>query len=134
METRRNAAAGHVVRWSGIDPGADGRVTISIDPSVSGPVNRSYLSAVRVAASSIDGVPVNFNSLPYDASNFADGDGIPDSFELAHTNPPSATALDPDEDPDGDGLTNLREFQFGTDPYQPDTGRRLPTMPKPNHR
>jgi ferric-dicitrate binding protein FerR (iron transport regulator) len=121
METRRNAAAGHVVRWTGIDPGADGTVNIKIDPSVSGSVNRSYLSAIRVTASTVDGVPVNFNTLPFDSSNYADGDGMPDSFELAHTNPPSPTALDPDEDPDGDGLNNLREFQHGTDPYNPDT-------------
>ena len=54
-----------------------------------------------------------------------DGDGMPDDFELAHTNPPSGTSLNPDEDLEnggaGDGLTNLQEFENGTDPNDPDT-------------
>ena len=43
-----------------------------------------------------------------------DGDGIPDSYELANTTPPSATALNPDEDDDNDGLTNYQEYKLGT--------------------
>ncbi|HVR09681.1 MAG TPA: Ig-like domain-containing protein, partial [Thermoanaerobaculia bacterium] len=48
------------------------------------------------------------------------GDGIPDDWKVAH-------GLDPNdplvayEDPDHDGLTNLEEFQYGTDPNNPDT-------------
>ena len=55
----------------------------------------------------------------------SDGDGLPDEFELAHTTPPSATALNPGDDLEldgaGDGLTNLEEFQLGTDPLDEDT-------------
>ena len=55
----------------------------------------------------------------------ADLDGMPDTFELAHTTPPSATALDPNQDLEhggiGDGLTNLQEYLHGTDPNNPDT-------------
>ena len=54
-----------------------------------------------------------------------DDDGLTDDYELAHTDPPSATALDPDADLEndgaGDGLTNLEEFENGTDPNDPDT-------------
>ncbi len=49
----------------------------------------------------------------------------PDDFELAHTMPPSATALNPGDDLEnggaGDGLTNLQEYQLGTDPTDPDS-------------
>jgi len=54
-----------------------------------------------------------------------DHDGLPDSYELAHTDPPSATALVPGADLEhggaGDGLTNLQEYQRGTDPNNPDS-------------
>jgi hypothetical protein len=50
-----------------------------------------------------------------------DGDGLPDDYELANTNPPSATDLDPASDLDSDGLTAAEEYNFGTDPNNPDT-------------
>ncbi|MCP5537511.1 MAG: hypothetical protein H7A51_14920 [Akkermansiaceae bacterium] len=40
----------------------------------------------------------------------ADEDGISDTYELANTNPPSATGLDPALDDDNDGISNVREF------------------------
>jgi hypothetical protein len=54
-----------------------------------------------------------------------DGDGFPDVYELANTDPPSNTALNPGDDLEnggaGDGLTNLQEYQYGTDPNDPDS-------------
>ncbi|MEM7390786.1 MAG: hypothetical protein AAF492_00440 [Verrucomicrobiota bacterium] len=55
----------------------------------------------------------------------ADGDGMPDDFELAHTEPPSPTAMKPDADLEhggkGDGLKNLDEYLRDTDPNHPDS-------------
>jgi hypothetical protein len=48
------------------------------------------------------------------------GDGIPDDWKIAHGFDPRDPTV-AFEDPDGDGLTNLQEFQHGTDPHNPDT-------------
>ena len=54
-----------------------------------------------------------------------DGDGMSNSFEQAHTTPSSSTSLEPGDDLEnggvGDGLTNLQEFQAGTDPNNADS-------------
>jgi hypothetical protein len=50
----------------------------------------------------------------------SDGDEIPDDYETANGLNPN-DPFDADLDPDGDGLTNLQEFQTGTDPNVADT-------------
>jgi DNA-binding beta-propeller fold protein YncE len=49
-----------------------------------------------------------------------DGDGIPDAYELANGLNPNDPS-DASQDPDFDGLTNLEEFQKGTDLRKADT-------------
>ncbi len=48
MQTRPNAAAGNVVRWTRINPGSDGNLAVIIDPQVTSSANVAYLSAVRL--------------------------------------------------------------------------------------
>ncbi|MBI3892182.1 MAG: proprotein convertase P-domain-containing protein, partial [Candidatus Wallbacteria bacterium] len=50
----------------------------------------------------------------------SDGDGIPDSWERSHGLNPNDPS-DASADPDADGLTNLQEYQAGTDPHNADT-------------
>ena len=51
----------------------------------------------------------------------SDGDGLPDTYELAHTG--SATGLAPGADSDGDGVVNSNEYAAVSDPL--DAGSRL---------
>ncbi len=43
----------------------------------------------------------------------SDGNGLPDDWEIKYF---GYVGVDPNADPDGDGLTNLQEFKNGTDP------------------
>lgn len=49
-----------------------------------------------------------------------DNDGMPSAWEKEHGLNPFDPS-DANEDPDGDGLTNLEEYTLGTDPNDPDT-------------
>lgn len=116
--------------WFGTDPESDFSrlVTGGVNSSsttVSAPVADAYYWRVD---SYLEGNP---SGTPVESRMFAfyvtdtDNDGFPDSYELANTNPPSAIFLNPNDDLEnggaGDGLTNLQEFQFGTDPNEPDS-------------
>lgn len=57
----------------------------------------------------------------------SDNDGLPDWWELENFG--CATCADPNEDSDGDGYTNLEEFNSGTDPRNEDD---VPDFYKPN--
>jgi len=48
----------------------------------------------------------------------SDGNGLPDAWELQYF---GHIGVDPNADPDGDGLTNLQEYQHGTNPLNADT-------------
>jgi hypothetical protein len=41
---------GDVVRWTDINPGADGTFTIDMNPEITSPSNLAYLSGIRLTA------------------------------------------------------------------------------------
>ncbi len=51
-----------------------------------------------------------------------DGDKLPDAWELRYFS--NLNAL-PDQDPDGDGVSNAVEFAFGTDPTSPNSAASI---------
>lgn len=57
---------------------------------------------------------------PYIATTDADGDGLPNEWELAYGLNPYY-AQDPSTDTDGDGLTDIEEYYLGTSPTSQDT-------------
>ena len=68
-----------------------------------------------------DDVEIGLGTNPLSADS--DGDGLRDDWEVAHGLDPLVSAGDDGAgaDPDGDGLTNLQEQQWGTGPLNADT-------------
>lgn len=78
-----------------------------------------YITASDTAgfSESLALTPINLNiSAP---SSDTDGDGLPDSWEIANGLDPFVN--DAALDPDSDGLKNSQELAAGTDPHNPDT-------------
>ena len=114
--------------WFGSDPEALVKV---VDAATDGP-NRTTATVNAPLGNTwywrvdsyVDGAPSGTpvtGTLFFFAVEDGDNDGLPDSYELAYTDPQSPTAMVPSEDDDIDGLTNLQEYQLGTIPNKPDT-------------
>ncbi len=55
------------------------------------------------------------------------GDGLPDAWQARYFGTNTAAAR-PGDDPDHDGLTNLQEFQAGSDPLNPNSAIRISSL------
>lgn len=53
--------------------------------------------------------------------NDVDDDGLPDSWERENGKEPNE--MQPNDDPDNDKCTNLKEYEIGTNPFDPDTDK-----------
>jgi hypothetical protein len=100
QETRSNSTPSHVIRWSDINPGSDGIITVEVDPRLgtgTAANDIAYLSAMRLEA--LAAPPAN---------TYANW--------IATHNVGSFTAAT--DDPDRDGVPNAIENFFGTHPNQ----------------
>ena len=61
------------------------------------------------------------------ATDDFNNDGLPDCWEIQYSG--SIYTYGPNSDPDGDGLSNLQEYQLGTDPTKPDTALNTLVLP-----
>jgi fibronectin-binding autotransporter adhesin len=94
----------------GLQPGT---YTLITTGGITGTLDSSDLSGIFGLGTGT--LSMNGNDLEFHLTDIdTDYDGIPDSYELAHTNPPSATSLNPGDDDDSDGLTSLQEYRLGT--------------------
>jgi uncharacterized protein (DUF1800 family) len=78
-------------------------------------------SAVTIHVSNVDGYSLGLHALQIvDATLDADGSGIPDWYEITYALQPTTTNT-ATTDLDADGLSNLQEFQRGSNPRNIDT-------------
>ncbi len=117
---------------------SDGTFSIPDVPTISGSIsvnatsviNRFQYSGSVTGVAVISGGTTNVGPITIVAEPDTDNDGMPDSYESSNGLNPN-DPLDAEQDPDGDGLSNLKEFENGTGLNNPDTdGDGIPDGPE----
>jgi hypothetical protein len=80
---------------------------------------RAVASGTVVVQATLEGASGMTSILVAPPGIDTDGDGMPDEYETANGLNP-ANRIDAQEDPDHDGLSNLQEYQLGTNPQSAD--------------
>jgi hypothetical protein len=90
----------------------------------------NYLPIEMVANYATLGEPAESTRIDLTLGVDADGDGLPDAWQqwLTSILGPGAR-VGPNDDADGDGISNLNEYLAGTYAFQPDSGFRLNLVP-----
>jgi alpha-galactosidase len=112
--------------WVGTDPQA---LTKVLDAGTSAANLTAFPYSIAVAGTHYwrvdnylegapSGTPVSSSVGTFEVDD-SDGDGLPDSYELLYTGTPQG--MDPQGDDDADGLTNIDEFNLGSDPTDADS-------------
>jgi len=91
--------------------------------------NTDYLPIEMVGLSKLTTIPSASTRVDLTLGVDADGDGLPDAWELAliaaSGGNRSLSDIDPKGDTDGDGLSNLQEYIAGTYAFDPEDGFSL---------
>ena len=124
----RSGTATNVTDYAAINspvtiPSGATSVTVTVTPVDDSAVEGNETVVLTVSAGAGDIVggasSATVTIADNDSTTDADGDGLPDSWEIQYFT--NTAAEDGAGDPDTDGLTNLQEFQRGTHPLNPDT-------------
>lgn len=102
-----NGSPGPAYSITGVVTGNERKAQLEVTPGSAGVATR-LKSRIGNDSSSYS----NEYTIPYDS----DADGLPDWWEAL-----LGGSANPSADPDGDNLTNLQEFNGGTNPYAADT-------------
>lgn len=89
-------------------------------------LDRNVGSTARTGTLSVAGL--TFTVVQAGAPADANGDGLPDAWQVLYFGSTAAASAQPTADPDGDGVNNLLEYRAGTAPNDPASVLRITSV------